>query len=111
MSAADGEGASFHDGAVAVECDSLDVHAPELFEDARLVIARAFGEAGVGGSGAEASYSYAGIADFVGERLGEGNHIGLGRIVDGHERSRLESGGGCDIHDASAMAGEHGRQE
>src|SRR6185436_2063690 len=49
----------------------------------------------------------AGAARFFPERLGERQHEGLRRVVDGHQRAWLEGRGRGDVQHAAALPGEH----
>src|SRR5579859_6019753 len=62
-------------------------------------------------TGAEAGCGHAGIAYFIRDRFGKGEHISLGRVVDSHERSGLKTGRGSDVHDTPAAPDEHRRKK
>jgi len=56
-------------------------------------------------------HRYAGPAHLLGQRLGEGEDEGLGGIVDGHERPRLEACGGSHVQDPAPAPSQHVGQE
>src|SRR6185295_1011156 len=68
-------------------------------------------EAGGGGARAERGDRDAAAAQLLGERLREREDVGLGGVVDGHQRPGLEGGRRGDVEDAAPAAGEHPRQE
>src|SRR6266702_5077003 len=109
--AGDGEGASLHDGAVAVEGDFVGIHRSELFEQPGFLSACSLGESGVRCSGAETRHRNTGVAEFVGDSFRERDYICLGSVINRHQRARLKSSGGGDIHDAPAATLHHGWQE
>src|SRR5579864_1381362 len=63
-------------------------------------------------TGTETSHGNAGVAQFVGDGLGEREYVRLAGVVNGHQRPGLKGRGGGDIHDSAGATMQHpGKEE
>ena len=68
-------------------------------------------EPGVDRARGQAGHPHSRTADFLGQGLGERQHVGLRRVVHGRVRARLERGRGGDIQDPPAAPFQHPGQQ
>ena len=61
--------------------------------------------------GTQRRHRHAAVLQFVGERLRQRQHVGLGRGVGRQQRDRLEGGDRCDVQHAAVPALLHRRKE